>query len=109
MRRKTVLTKSAITELVKAKDTEGIIKLYEIDKKLNPFDEYKLKENFSTLSHCQKEAIREGLQNGKMFGLAENLYYELKELLNFGKVRTGVDGAKFFVEWRRGKDLIYPF
>ncbi len=95
MRKRTVLTKSAINQLVKAKDTEGIIKLYEIDKELNPFTEYTLQENFENLSYCQKETLKELIKNGKTFGLSKELFLELKELCGFRLYNTD--------------DLEYPF
>jgi len=110
MRRKTVLTKSAINQLVKAKDTEGIIKLYEIDKELNPFTEYSLQENFRNLRHCQKETLKELIKNNKTFGLSKELFFKLKELCGFGKIITNNNGQRSFIEYRpNNTDLEYPF
>lgn len=108
---KTLLTKKAINQLVKAKDTESIIKLYELERERNPFNLNKLEQNFSTLTHCQKSALEEQVRKGKTFGLAKDLYFELKYLLGLGRFIEDQEGRKCFIEYGDPKmpKLVYPF
>lgn len=106
--RKSLITKKAINELVKAKDTETIIKLYELEQKQNPFTIFDLEKNFTELTHCQKEALKEQIQSGKTFGLAQNFYYQLKELLGFGRITRDESGKQFFIDYLK-RDAVYEF
>lgn len=84
--RKSLITKKAINELVKAKDTETIIKLYELEQKQNPFDAYALRENCNYLTPIQKTVIKENLEKGKTFGLDKELFFNLKEAVGLGRI-----------------------
>jgi hypothetical protein len=108
--KRNLLSKKVINDLVRVKDTETIIKLYELEQKQNPFTIWDLNKNFTELTYCQKEALKEQVKSGKTFGLAKDFYYELKDLLGLGRVTRNESGEKFFIEYReRQTDLIYPF
>ena len=88
MRHKSLITKKAINQLVKEKETKTIIDLYEEEEKRNPFDQYTMVERFSNLNHIQKEAIKEMLIEGKTFGLSVILLCHLKQCLGLGSVTS---------------------
>ena len=78
-------TKKAINLLVKQKETQTIINLYEKEKELNPVDSYTIAKNIEFLNPNQKEAAKEMLSKGHSFGLPKELTFNLKEQLGLGK------------------------
>jgi len=106
--KKSLISKKAINDLVRAKDTETIIKLYELEQKQNPFTIWELEKNFTELTYCQKESLKEQLTNGKTFGLAQNFYYQLKELIGLGRITRNEQGKEFFIDYLK-EDKVYEF
>jgi len=74
---KKLYTQKTVDFLSKSKDVNGIIRLYELEKKMNP--PIQTIEEIKSLTHVQKEVLKESISKGKTFGLPGEFFDEIKD------------------------------